>query len=56
MKPGKNHHSRTGSEPTITSPLMPLVSVTKGHSRTMVPVSELPKFGKSLFVKTVKIF
>ena len=40
----KHSHQRTGSEPSILSPK---VTVTKGYSRQMVPVSELPKFGKS---------
>ena len=38
---------RTGSEPSTQPPRMATVTVTKGYSRQMVPVSELPKFGKS---------
>jgi hypothetical protein len=36
-------HSRGNSEPVILSPM---ISVTKGNNRKMVPVTELPKFGK----------
>jgi len=35
-------HSRGNSEPVILSPM---ISVTKGNNRKMVPVTELPKFG-----------
>ena len=42
----KNGHQRTGSEPAVHSPRMATVTVTKGYSRQMVPVSELPKFGE----------
>ncbi|CAG5094555.1 Oidioi.mRNA.OKI2018_I69.XSR.g13661.t3.cds [Oikopleura dioica] len=35
-------HSRGNSEPVLLSPM---ISVTKGNNRKMVPVTELPKFG-----------
>jgi hypothetical protein len=48
----KHSHQRTGAEPSIRSPK---VTVTKGYSRQMVPVSELPKFGVEDSSKLSKI-
>ena len=46
QKNHQHHHQRTGSEPVIMgTPRLATVTVTKGNSRQMIPVSELPKFG-----------
>ena len=49
-KGNKGQHQRTGSEPVIMgTPRLATVTVTKGNSRQMIPVSELPKFGEFVF-------
>ena len=43
---GKSSHQRTGSEPVIMgTPRLATVTVTKGNSRKVIPVSELPTLG-----------
>jgi len=56
QKNHQHHHQRTGSEPVIMgTPRLATVTVTKGNSRQMIPVSELPKFGAENKSKLNKI-
>ena len=54
---GKSSHQRTGSEPVIMgTPRLATVTVTKGNSRKVIPVSELPTLGTLFFNFTIASF